>query len=179
MRKTRMGMNRTRSARRLNVILGINGAEAGVVEFELFIGNTRALPPGFLRAHCHPCRPWRSGDSPVLRCLYGLCALGEWLCGSIPGIPTHRARFRYAYDPEKSLENNGLHQDMNAAFAHLREAGFVLLGGLGMGSEWCPADCYAWRLSIGAESADFSVLLPSRNRREYVLTTVREMEEAR
>ncbi len=165
-------MNTTRIARRQNIVLGIHGMRPGLVEFELFIGHAAALPPGFLREHC---RPWREDGPWALRLFCRLAALAECLGGSIPGSPTHRARFACGYDPAKGMENNGLHQDMRAAFACLREAGFVLMGGLGMGSEWCPADCYAYRLSAGAEVDDFPVLLPARDRRRYVLTTVREM----
>ncbi len=164
---------RSRSARRRNIILAMHGMEPGVVGFDLFIGNPSALPQDFLREHC---RPWRAEGPLALRLVYRLSALVERLCGSFPDVPTHSARFCYTYDSAKGLAANGLHQNLSTAYAQLRQAGFLLLGGLGMAGTWSPEEEYAYRLSIGAESNDFPVILPSRERRHYALTSVRERE---
>ncbi len=164
----------SRTARRLNIILDMRLSEPGVAEFELFVGNKHALPPGFLKAHC---RRWRATAFPlVLRPVIHLLAGRDALCGTFPDTPTHVARFTYPYNPAVGLGHQHLHQPVSAALATLRRAGFLLRAGCGMDGTWSPEEQYAYRLKHGLEREDFPIILPRRDHRQYVVCTVKSKE---
>ncbi len=161
----------SRAARRLNIILDMRLGTPGVVEFELFVGNKRALPPGFLCAHG---RRWQATAYPlILRPVIRLWAGWDALCGAFPDTPTHVARFAYPYDPAVGLGHQSLHQDLSAAYAALRQAGFLLRAGCGMDGSWSPEEQYTWRWMQGLEREDFPIILPRRDHRLCVLSTVK------